>query len=213
MPRLKQGLVQVYTGDGKGKTSAAVGAAVRALGRGLRVCLIQFLKGGEESGEMRALRELGHVTVRRFGADWRERARQDPEWWKAPPSEQERALTQEGLRFAGQIISAGEHDLVILDEINVACAKGLLATEDIAALVTNRPSHVEIILTGRGAPPALLEAADLVTEMKEVKHPLAAAVHSARGAGSSFEPTLSHPFPARAGGSPGRHLRCGWHAH
>ena len=173
MPRLKQGLVQLYTGDGKGKTSAAVGAAVRALGRGLRVCLIQFLKGGEESGELLALRALENVTVRRFGADWRERARQDPQWWKVPASEQERALLQEGLRFAGQIISAGEHDLVILDEINVACAKGLLAAEDIAALVTNRPSHVEIILTGRGAPPALLEVADLVTEMKEVKHPLA----------------------------------------
>jgi cob(I)alamin adenosyltransferase len=180
MARLKPGLVQVYTGDGKGKTSAAVGAAVRALGRGLRVCLIQFLKGGQESGELRVLRELG-ATLRRFGTDWRERAREDPEWWKAPPSEQERSLIQEGLRFAGQIIAAGEHGLVILDEINVACSKGLAATEDIVALMTNRPSHVELILTGRGAPPALIEAADLVTEMKEVKHPLARGIPARRG--------------------------------
>jgi cob(I)alamin adenosyltransferase len=173
MARLKQGLVHVYTGDGKGKTCAAVGAAVRALGRGLRVCLIQFLKGGDPSGEVRALRKLAHVTLRRFGADWRERARQDPQWWKAPPTAEERELIQEGLRFAGESIASGKHDLVILDEIIVACRKGLVATEDIVALMKNRPAGVELILTGRGAPQALLEAADLVTEMKEVKHPLA----------------------------------------
>jgi cob(I)alamin adenosyltransferase len=173
MPRLKQGLVQVYTGDGKGKTSAAIGAAVRALGHGLRVCLIQFLKGAEDSGELKVLRDLANVTLRQFGTDWRELARRNPAWWTVAPTEQERQLIQEGLRFAGQIISSGEHDLVILDEINVACAQGLIAAEDILALVTNRPSHVELILTGRGAPPALCEAADLVTEMKEVKHPLA----------------------------------------
>jgi cob(I)alamin adenosyltransferase len=181
MPRLKQGLVQVYTGDGKGKTSAAVGAAVRALGRGLRVCCIQFLKGGDDSGEVRLLRQLPNVTVRQFGTDWRELAKRDREWWTAAPTAQEREQIEEGLRFAGQIISAGEHDLVILDEVTVACQKGLIRVEDILRIVTNRPPHVEIILTGRAAPQALIEAADLVTEMKEVKHPHARGVAARRG--------------------------------
>jgi len=181
MARLKQGLVQVYTGDGKGKTSAAVGAAMRALGRGLRVCLIQFLKGGEPSGELEALRTLPNVRIRRFGTDWRELAQRNRAWWTAAPTEQERNLAQEGLRFAEQIISSGEHDVVILDEINVACSKSLVQVEDILRIATKRPPHVEIIMTGRSAPDALMKAADLVTEMKEVKHPLAGGMPARRG--------------------------------
>jgi len=181
MPRLKQGLVQIYTGDGKGKTSAAVGAAVRAAGSGLRVAFIQFLKGGEESGEVHVLRDLPNVTMRRFGVDWRELAQQDPAWWRLPPTDDERQLVQEGMRFAAELLSAGEHDVVILDEITDACSKGLVTTEDIAALMTNRPRHVELIVTGRGAPKALQKAADLVTEMKEVKHPLARGIAARRG--------------------------------
>ena len=162
MAGLEIGMVQVYTGDGKGKTTAAFGVALRAAGRGLRTYVVQFMKG-QEYGEVEAAEALAHlITI--FQAGRRAHVNlHDPE-----PVDRE--LAERGLDLAREVIAKGEHDVVILDEINLAVYCKLLCLEDVLSLIHTKPAAVELILTGRYAPPALLEAADLVTEMREVKH-------------------------------------------
>ncbi|MCI0496791.1 MAG: cob(I)yrinic acid a,c-diamide adenosyltransferase [Thermoplasmata archaeon] len=155
------GMVQVYTGNGKGKTTAAVGLAARALGRGLSVLVVQFMKGGVEYGEVASLRRLG-AEVHQFGSpDF-----VDPH----SPSPADSRMAAEAIQFALRKMYSGRYDVVILDEVNVAAAWGLIPVGDVLAVITDRPKHVELVLTGRYAPPEILEAADLVTEMREVKH-------------------------------------------
>ncbi|HID73934.1 MAG TPA: cob(I)yrinic acid a,c-diamide adenosyltransferase [Thermoplasmata archaeon] len=154
-------MVHVYTGNGKGKTTAAVGLAVRARGRGLRVLIVQFMKGGVPYGEVGPLRNLG-IEVHQFGRpDF-----VDPH----DPNPADIRMAGEALSFAAERIRSGEYDLVVLDEVNVAAAWGLVPLESVLSLVKERPEHMELVLTGRYAPPELIEAADLVTEMREVKH-------------------------------------------
>jgi cob(I)alamin adenosyltransferase len=157
--RIFRGLVQVYTGEGKGKTTAAFGLAMRAVGRGLRVKVIQLLKG-RESGEVEAARRLG-IEVERFGS---------PSWVDlAHPTPIDAARAQAALGAAKEALS--RVDLLILDEANVALSAGLWRLEEVTALLESRPPGVEVVLTGRGAPVELVAGADLVTEMLAIKHP------------------------------------------
>jgi len=156
------GMVQVYTGDGKGKTTAALGLALRAIGHGLKVYMIQFMKGDPEYGELRAVKNLPNFVVRQYGRpDFVDRK---------SPSAVDIRLAQEGLAHAREVIASGEYDLVILDEINVALDFKLIDLQEVLALIESRPREIELVLTGRCAPQQVLQAADLVTEMREVKH-------------------------------------------
>jgi len=173
MGRLERGLVQVYTGDGKGKTSAAFGLALRASGRGLKVYVIQFIKGGFDYGELHAIDRLPNLELKAFG-----RGRFVME---KPPLDEDVHTASEALAFAERIIKEGEHDLVILDEINVAVDLGLISLEKVLKMIGKRPEHVELVLTGRHAPTEIIEVADLVTEMREVKHPYCKGVPAREG--------------------------------
>jgi len=163
MPRLEKGLVQVYTGNGKGKTSAAFGLALRATGRGLKVYVIQFIKGGFDYGELYILDKLPNITLKAFGRGKFVMAK--------PPEKEDVKLAQEALRLAKEIIEKGEQDIVILDEINVALDLNLVELQKVVDLTKTKPDNVEIILTGRNAPQEIIDLADLVTEFKDVKHP------------------------------------------
>lgn len=156
-----QGYIHVYTGDGKGKTTAALGLALRAAGAGLRVGLIQFLKDGDYS-EIKALRGVSpSIHVAQFGTGRFVRGR---------PTAADRNKAAKGLEAARDALRGKEHDLVILDEINVAGALGLVDEDAVLTLLKQRAPHVEVVLTGRRAPEAWCEAADLVTLMQAQKH-------------------------------------------
>jgi len=161
--RLKKGLIQVYTGDGKGKTSAAFGLALRAIGRGLKVYVIQFIKGGFDYGELYVVERLPNFRLKAFG-----RGKFVTEM---PPTQEDVKLAREAFELAREVVSSGEYDVVVLDEVNVALNLRLIRVDEMVSLVKGKPRHVELILTGRYAPPEIVEVADLVTEMREVKHP------------------------------------------
>lgn len=162
-PRLEKGLVQVYTGNGKGKTSAAFGLALRAIGRGLKVYVIQFIKGGFDYGELYAVGKLPSLTLKAFGRGKFVTLK--------PPEKEDIRLAEEAFKLAQEVVENGEYDVVILDEINVALDLRLISLERVVKLMKSKPAHVELVLTGRNAPNEVVEAADLVTEMKEIKHP------------------------------------------
>ena len=170
---LEQGQVQIYTGNGKGKTTAALGLALRAVGRGLTVCIIQFIKGGGPYGEHFAAERLAPLlTIIATGRPgWVNRDNPDPE---------DVRLAREALQRAEEAL-AGGYDLVILDEVIGAVGFGLLSVDDLLALMARRPATVELVLTGRNADERLIAAADLVTEMREVKHYYRAGVPSRVG--------------------------------
>ncbi len=166
------GRVQVYTGDGKGKTTAALGLAVRAAGAGIRVLIIQFAKPSEAS-EHRALARFAElITVRQFGG---------ASFIVGEPGPEDIAAAREGLELARQALASGDPPLVILDEANIAVHFGLFTIEELLAAIDARAPHVEVIVTGRRAHPTLVERADLVTEMREVKHYYDAGVRVRRG--------------------------------
>lgn len=169
-----RGQVQVYTGSGKGKTTAALGLALRAVGRGLRVCIVQFIKGGGQYGEHLAAERLAPLlTIHQTGRDgWIFKDKLDPE---------DIRIARETLELARRVVAGGEYDLVILDEINGAAWFGLIGVDDILALIGARPEQVELVLTGRSADPRVIAAADLVTEMVEVKHYYQAGVQARIG--------------------------------
>ncbi|CAJ1003776.1 MULTISPECIES: cob(I)yrinic acid a,c-diamide adenosyltransferase [Brevibacillus] len=162
----KRGLVLVYTGDGKGKTTAALGLAVRATGRGKRVLVVQFIKSPERTyGEKIVFDRLGIEMVQK-GIGFT--------WTKTP--EEHRAALREAWRYAKEQVLGGEYDMVILDELNNALAidrfpvADVLPLDDVVDTIKNRPSHVHLVITGRDARPEIIAIADLVTEMKAVKH-------------------------------------------
>jgi len=163
MPKLEKGLVQVYTGNGKGKSSAAFGLVLRAIGRGLKVYMIQFIKGGFDYGELYVVNKLPNLTLKAFGRGKFVTAK--------PPEKKDIKLAKEALKLAKEIVESGEYDIVILDEVNVALNLKLIEAEKVLELIKSKPKHVELVLTGRCAPKEIIEVADLVTEMKEVKHP------------------------------------------
>jgi len=160
------GLIQVYTGNGKGKTTAAIGAGIRAVGQGLRVHMVQFLKGGDNFppyGEVRAIEQIPRFTLEQFG----------PSHFVKPGaiSDEDREIVKRGLKRSGEVLTSGNYDLVILDEINVVLHLGMAALQEVLDLLDRKATQTEVILTGRGAPEALLERADLVSRIKAVKHP------------------------------------------
>lgn len=173
MPRLEKSLVEVYTGNGKGKTSAALGLALRAIGRGLKVCLIQFIKGGFDYGELYAVKNLPNFTLKAFG-----RGRFIT---SEPPEEEDIKLANEALELAKEIVQTGEYDIVILDEVNVALHLKLIRLQDVVDIIKKKPEKVEMILTGRDAPESIIELADLVTEFKEIKHPFSKGYQARKG--------------------------------
>jgi cob(I)alamin adenosyltransferase len=156
-----KGYLQIYTGDGKGKTTAAIGLAVRAAGGGFKVYMAQFMKLGDY-GEIAALRRLSDcITVEQFGTG---------RFIRGHPRPADIAAARGGLERVREILSDGDHQLVILDEANVAAACGLFSPVDLLDVVQARCEGVEMVLTGRQAAPELIARADLVTEMKAIKH-------------------------------------------
>jgi cob(I)alamin adenosyltransferase len=156
-----KGYVQVYTGDGKGKTTAAMGLALRAAGAGLRVYIAQFVKSQRYSEIIALERFSDLVTCRLYGSGC---------WLHGQPADEDVRLARKGLEAVRRIVTAGEHDVVILDEANIATFFGLLAVDDLIALIDLKPAGVELIFTGRKADPRLIERADLCSEILEVKH-------------------------------------------
>jgi len=156
------GLMHVYTGGGKGKTTAAFGLALRAWGRGLRVCVIQFMKSGEEYGEVLAVRRLKGLDLFQFGTgEWVKKGKHAPE---------DERMARQALAKAAEALTSGGYDMVILDEVNVATYFGLLSPDQVLRVLRSR-GKVEVILTGRNAPEDFIKEADLVTEMIALKHP------------------------------------------
>lgn len=165
-------LVLINTGDGKGKSSAAFGVMVRALATDWKVAVAQFIKSSEwKVGEEKMGRKLG-VDWHSFG---------DGFTWDSDDIENDKRHAAEGWAAAKALIEAGEHRLVILDELTYLCTWGWIDEADVVATITGRPEHVNIVITGRDAPPALIEVADTVTEMREVKHSYQQGVRAKRG--------------------------------
>ena len=169
----KQGLVQIFTGEGKGKTSAALGVVLRALGHGLRVCIVAFMKGDYPYGEWEVLSKLSNVKIAKFGF----RTFTDPANIK--PEEIEQA--KQGLAAAREAMLGGNYDLVVLDEVNVATAWKLVELDEVVRLIRDKPPNVELILTGRHADTELVQMADLVTECLKIKHPYDKGITSRKG--------------------------------
>lgn len=168
------GLIQVYTGDGKGKTTAALGLTLRVSGHGGKVAFIQFMKGWDFYGEIAGLALLPGVRHERTGTpDYVYRGKERP----IDIDEAKR-----GAVIAEECLASGDYDLVVLDEMNVAVDYGLVDADEVVRAVEARPPHVEVVLTGRSAPPEFLKIADLVTEMREIRHPFTKGIASRKGA-------------------------------
>ena len=166
------GKVQVYTGDGKGKTTAALGLILRATGAGLRVYLGQFLKSSG-TNEIRSLKKrFPEVTVEVFGSN---------KFVRGIPSKKDIALCLSGMKRVCDAVSSGKYDMVICDEINVAAGLGIIKVADVLQLIESRPPGVELILTGRGAHRRVVACADLVVEMRNIKHYYDKGVKARRG--------------------------------
>ena len=169
---LTNGLIHVYTGNGKGKTTAAIGLGIRALGNGLKVLMIQFMKGRRYS-ELDALEQMKDFTVVQFG--------RDEFVSKKNPEKIDIDLAQKGISYAREVLQKNLFDVVILDEINVAVDFQLIALDDVLNLLKLKPKTMELILTGRYAPPELIKHADVVSEVLEIKHPYQKGIQSRKG--------------------------------
>ncbi|MDO9110917.1 MAG: cob(I)yrinic acid a,c-diamide adenosyltransferase [Desulfatirhabdiaceae bacterium] len=156
-----KGYVQVYTGDGKGKTTAALGLSLRAAGAGLKVFIAQFIIMGDYSVVKALQRFSDLITIEQYGLG---------RFIKGKPSFEDIEAARKGLEKVHAVLMAAQHDIVIMEEANVAAMCGLFSTDDILELIAIKPEHVELIITGRGADPRIVEKADLVTEMKSIKH-------------------------------------------
>ena len=156
-----KGYIQVYTGNGKGKTTAALGLSLRAAGAGLKVIIVQFLKSGDYS-EIKALAKLsGLITIEQYGLG---------HFVRGKPSPEDMEAGKKGLERVRSIIDDGQYDILVIEEGNVAVTCGLFSAQDLLDAIADRPDHMEIVITGRGAAREIIETADLVTEMKEIKH-------------------------------------------
>ncbi len=160
---MKKGLIQVYTGNGKGKTTAALGLALRAVGHGLKVLMIQFMKGNAQYGEMESAKKLApYLIIKQVG--------RETFVSKSHPDPKDLQSAQEGFGMAKKAIRNKEYNIVILDEINLAVDYGLIPITEILHLIDSKPEEIELILTGRNVRREILEKADLVTEMIDRKH-------------------------------------------
>lgn len=170
--REELGLVQIYTGNGKGKTTAAFGLAMRAAGRGLGVLIVQFLKPSDGYGEQVACSRLGNITLVSMGLD---------HFVSKKPSDADIEAAHKALRRSEELICSGRYDVAVLDESINAVRLGLITSQELIESLERRPDHVEIVLTGRGMTPDLEEYADLVTEMRLVKHPFDKGIGARKG--------------------------------
>ena len=169
---MKKGLVQIYTGDGKGKTTAALGLSLRAAGRGLKVFIAQFAKG-MFYGELEALERFSpQITLKQYGRRC---------FIEDEPTEEDVRLAREGWGEIREILKRCKYDLLILDEIGIALHYRLISLEEVTELVRDKPEGVELVLTGRKIPETLYQQADLVTEMREIKHYYNAGVQARKG--------------------------------
>lgn len=176
MPETRKGLIIVHTGPGKGKTTAALGTALRAVGQGLKVLMVQFIKGSWHYGELEAARVLGEENFKIL-----QMGRGFVKVGAEKPDPEDVRLVEEAWKFAREKINTAEYDLVILDEINYAISYKMLDPESVTETLQNKPEMVHVILTGRNAHARILELADLVTEMREVKHPYQKGIMAQRG--------------------------------
>jgi len=170
---VKRGLLIVHTGNGKGKTTAALGLAFRALGHGFKVCIIQFIKGTWKYGELDAaarFQDLLEVHVKGRGFTW-----------KSEDIQKDVKVAQEAWSFAKDKISSGEYRVVVLDELTYLMKYEMVSEEEIVDFLSERPPDLHVVVTGRDAPPSLIEAADLVTEMREIKHPFTDGIKAQKG--------------------------------
>ncbi len=158
---IMKGYVQVYTGDGKGKTTAALGLSLRAAGAGLKVFIAQFIKMDDYS-EVKALQRFSDfITIEQYGLG---------RFITGKPSSEDFETARKGLEKVHAVLMDAQHDVVIMEEANVAVMFGLFSADDLLGLIAIKPEHVELIITGRGADPRIIDKADLVTEMKSIKH-------------------------------------------
>ncbi len=167
-----KGLIQVYTGNGKGKTTAALGLALRAAGRDKKVLIIQFMKKWDY-GELYSIKQIPQITIKTFGTKdfvYKGKAR-EIDYREA------RKAFVEGVQGA----ISGKYDVVIFDELNIALDFGLLEIQEVVNFLKDKPEAVEVVITGRNAPPELLDLADLVTEMREIKHPFQKGIQARIG--------------------------------
>jgi len=161
MNNTTKGFTQIYTGDGKGKTTAAFGLALRAVGAGLKVYIAQFVKGMKYS-ELESIKRFDDlITIKQYGRNC---------FIKKSPEQKDIVIARDGFEEIKNIIASGEYDVIILDELNIALFYNLIEENDVISLINNKPSNIELVITGRYAPPSIIELADLVTEMKEIKH-------------------------------------------
>jgi cob(I)alamin adenosyltransferase len=168
----RRGLVVVYTGHGKGKTTAALGMAFRALGRGMLVTVVQFIKGKWKTGERLFAERLPELRFHVMGLGFT---------WDSDDLSRDKAAAEAAWALAKSEILSGERDLVILDELTYAFHYGFVPLEEVLATLRDRPPHVHVVVTGRSAPELLVAAADLVTEMSVVKHPFTQGVKAQKG--------------------------------
>jgi cob(I)alamin adenosyltransferase len=159
--KIMRGYIQVYTGDGKGKTTAALGLAIRAAGAGMNVYIAQFVKGMEYS-ELIALEKLSeYITLKQYGRSC---------FINGKPEEEDIRMAREGLEEVKSVMCSGNYQMIIVDEANIATYYNLFAVEDLINLIREKPEDVELVITGRNADSRIIELADLVTEMKDIKH-------------------------------------------
>jgi len=176
VPESRKGLIIVHTGPGKGKTTAALGTAFRAVGQGLKVLMVQFIKGSWHYGELDAARLLGEERLKILPM-----GRGFVKVGSEKPDPEDVRMVNEAWEFARRSMASGEFDLVILDEINYAISYKMLDPEVVTEALRKKPEMLHVILTGRNAHPAIVELADLVTEMREVKHPFQKGITAQRG--------------------------------
>ena len=167
----RTGLVIVHTGNGKGKTTAALGTAMRAVGVGFKVKIIQFIKGSWDYGELHSAEKLG-IEMLPMGEGFT---------WETRNRERDTAVAWKAWEACRDAIEAGQHDLLVFDEINNAIHYGYLAIEPVLEALRKKPNEMHVILTGRDAHPDLIALADLVTEMREIKHPFHRGIYAQRG--------------------------------
>jgi len=157
-----EGLLIVFTGNGKGKTTAALGMALRAAGHGMRVLILQFIKGAWSYGELEALKRFAEITIEPLGSGFT---------WQKESLEEDARLAGSGWERAVAAMKEASYEMIVLDELNYVLSYGLLPLEPVLKAITQRPKKLHVVITGRGAPEELVRAADLVTEMRQVKHP------------------------------------------
>jgi cob(I)alamin adenosyltransferase len=168
----KKGLIIVNTGDGKGKTTAALGVALRACGYGMKVIMLQFFKGKWKYGELRSAPKLGTFEIRPMGHGFT---------WESKDIEVDKRMVGEAWQAACAEMLSGKYDLVILDEINYALSYGFLPVEEVVEFLKNKPPMLHVILTGRKAKSEIIEIADMVTEMRDIKHPFQQGIAAQKG--------------------------------